>query len=106
MKKINLAISGCMGRMGQQLIKSCKKNKNFRLVSLTENRSINKKFSGIKPEFNSLKAFEGADVLIDFTVPDCTFEILKIASKLKKKLLLAQLVLLRNKKVKLKNIQK
>ena len=28
MKKINLAISGCMGRMGQQLIKSSK-NKNF-----------------------------------------------------------------------------
>ena len=27
MKKINLAISGCMGRMGQQLIKSLKKNK-------------------------------------------------------------------------------
>ena len=25
MKKINLSISGCMGRMGQQLIKSSKK---------------------------------------------------------------------------------
>ena len=25
MKKINLAISGCMGRMGQQLIKSARK---------------------------------------------------------------------------------
>ena len=29
MKKINLAITGCMGRMGQQLIKSTNKNKNF-----------------------------------------------------------------------------
>ena len=48
MKKINLAISGCMGRMGQQLIRSSKKNKNFKLVTLTENRSINKKFSGVK----------------------------------------------------------
>ena len=27
MKKINLSISGCMGRMGQQLIISSKKNK-------------------------------------------------------------------------------
>ena len=26
MKKINLAISGCLGRMGQQLIKSSKNN--------------------------------------------------------------------------------
>ena len=84
MKKINLAISGCMGRMGQQLIKSSKKNKSFKLVTLTENRSINKKFNGIKPELNSEKAFKNTDVIIDFTVPNCTLEILKIASKLKK----------------------
>ena len=36
MKKINLAISGCLGRMGQQLIKSSKNNKNFKLTALTE----------------------------------------------------------------------
>ena len=29
MKKINLTITGCMGKMGQQLIKSSKINKNF-----------------------------------------------------------------------------
>jgi len=49
MKKINLAISGCMGRMGQQLIKSSKKNKDFELVALTENSLINRKFHGIRP---------------------------------------------------------
>ena len=49
MKKINLAITGCMGRMGQQLIKSINKNKNFKLVALTENRKINKRISGIRP---------------------------------------------------------
>ena len=27
MKKINLAVTGCMGRMGQQIIKSVKKIK-------------------------------------------------------------------------------
>ncbi len=69
MKNINLAISGCMGRMGQQLIKSSKKNKNFNLVTLTENRLVNKKFSGIKPELNSDKAFKKTDVIIDFTIP-------------------------------------
>ena len=53
MKKINLGITGCMGRMGQQLIKSSTKNKNFKLVTLTENRTVNKKFKGIRPEFNS-----------------------------------------------------
>ena len=88
MKKINLAISGCLGRMGQQLIKSSKRNKNFKLVSLTENRSINQKFGGIKPELNSEKAFKKTDVIIDFTVPECTLEILKIATKLKKKVVI------------------
>ena len=88
MKKINLAISGCMGRMGQQLIKSSKKNKNFKLVTLTENRLINKKFNVIKPELNSDKAFEKTDIIVDFTVPDCTLEILKIATRLKKKVVI------------------
>ena len=88
MKKINLTITGCMGRMGQQLIKSLKKDKNFKLVALTENRLVNKKFNGIKPELNSNKAFKKADVIIDFTIPECTLEILKIASKLKKKVVI------------------
>ena len=88
MKKINLTITGCMGRMGQQLIKSSKSNNNFKLVALTENRIINKKFNGIKPEYNTKNAFEKTDVIIDFTVPKCTMEILKIASKLKKKVVI------------------
>ena len=88
MKKINLGISGCMGRMGQQLIKSSKKNKNFNLKSLTENRLINKKISGIKPEFNTEEAFKKTDLIIDFTIPKCTIEILRIASRLKKKVVI------------------
>ncbi|MDA7552507.1 4-hydroxy-tetrahydrodipicolinate reductase [Candidatus Pelagibacter sp.] len=88
MKKINLAITGCLGRMGQQLIKTSKANKNFKLVSLTENRSINKKMAGILINSNTVEAFEKTDVIVDFTVPKCTFEILKIASKLKKKVVI------------------
>ena len=87
-KKIKLAITGCMGRMGQQLIKSAKKDKSTKLISLTENRIINKKINGIKPEMNSGKITEKADVIIDFTVPNCTFEVLKIATKLKKKVVI------------------
>ena len=78
MKKINLAITGCMGRMGQNLIKSAKKNKAFKVVSLTENRKINKRILGIRPEINSLSVFKKANVIIDFTVPKCTLDILKI----------------------------
>ena len=88
MGKINLAITGCMGRMGQQLIKSTKKDKSTRLVSLTENRLINKKIGGIKPELNTEKALSKANVIIDFTIPKCTFEVLRIATKLKKKVVI------------------
>jgi len=88
MKKINLAISGCMGRMGQQLIKSSKKDKKFKLTTLTENKIINKKINGIKLDLNTEQAFRKADIIIDFTVPKCTLEILKIASKLKKKVVI------------------
>ena len=88
MKKIKLGISGCMGRMGQQLIRSSKKNKSFHLKALTENRKINSKIQGIKPEFNTEDAFKKTDLVIDFTIPKCTLEILKIASKLKKKVVI------------------
>ena len=106
MKKINLAISGCMGRMGQQLIKSSKKNKNFKLVTLTENRLINRKFSGVKPELNSDKAFKKIDVIIDFTVPDCTLEILKLASKLRKKVVIGTTGFTRNQENQIKKFSK
>ncbi len=88
MKKINLAITGFMGRMGKQLIRSSKFNKNFKIVSLTESKRVNKKIFGIKPEMNTANAFKKADVIIDFTVPKCTLEVLKIAAKQKKRVVI------------------
>ena len=88
MKKINLSITGCLGRMGQQLIKSAKESKNFKIVSVTENKKINKKVSGLRPVLNSEYAFLNTNVIIDFTIPKCTLDVLKIASKLKKKVVI------------------
>ena len=88
MKKINLGISGCMGRMGQQLIKSSKNNKDFNLKTLTEYKTINKKICGIKPELNSEEAFKKIDLIIDFTIPKCTLEVLEIAVKQKKRVII------------------
>ena len=88
MNKIKLTITGCLGRMGQQLIKSAKNSKNFKLVSLTENRIINKKICGLRPQLNSVSAFKDANVIIDFTIPKCTLEVLKIASQLKKRVVI------------------
>ncbi len=88
MKKINLAITGCLGRMGQQIIKSVKKDKNFKLVAITENKVINKKIHGLKINLNQEQTLKSANLIIDFTVPECTFQVLKIASKLKKRVVI------------------
>ena len=88
MKKIRLLVTGCMGRMGQQIIKSVKKDKNFKLTALTENRNINKKINGVKVELNNENLFKNVDLIIDFTIPKCTFQVLKIATKLKKRVVI------------------
>jgi len=106
MKKINLAISGCMGRMGQQLIKSSKTNKYFKLVTLTENRSINKKLNGIKPVLNSDEAFKKTDIIIDFTIPKCTLEILEIACRLRKRVVIGTTGFNKNQENKIKQYSK
>ena len=88
MKKIKIAISGCMGRMGQELIKSAKSKKDFKIVSLTENKKVNKKILGIIPQLNSVSAFKKVNLIIDFTIPKCTLEILKFAVKQKNKVVI------------------
>ena len=77
-----------MGRMGQQIITSVKKDQNFKLVALTESKKINKKINGIKVDLNSEVLFKNSDLIIDFTIPRCTFQVLKIATKLKKKVVI------------------
>jgi len=81
-------VTGCMGRMGKQIIKSVKLDKSFKLVTLTENKLINKKINGIKINQNTEEAFKNVNLIIDFTIPKCTFEVLKIASKLKKRVVI------------------
>ena len=74
--------------MGQQIIKSVKIDKDFKLIALTENRKINKKINDIKITSNTEEAFKKVNLIIDFTVPKCTLEVLKIASKLKKRVVI------------------
>ena len=87
-RKINLTITGCLGRMGQQLIKSVNKDRRFKITSLTENKLQKKKILGILPKLNSSEAFKKSDVIIDFTVPKCTLEVLNIAAKQKKRVII------------------
>ena len=106
MKKINLAVTGCMGRMGQQIIRSANVDKNFKLVTLTESKRVNKRINGKKIEKNTEQAFERANLIIDFTIPKCTFEVLKIAAKLKKKVVIGTTGFTKKEEVLIRNFSK
>jgi len=87
MKKINITITGALGRMGKILIKKISKNKNLKLFSLTDLESA-KTINGIKIQKNNLEAFKKTDVIIDFSRPKASLEILNYAKKLKKKVVI------------------
>ena len=87
-KKITLAVTGCLGRMGQQIIKSAYLDKNFSIVTLTENKVSKKKIKGILIETNSEKSPAKADIIIDFSHPKCTLDVLKISAKLNKRVVI------------------
>ena len=106
MKKINLAITGCMGRMGQQIIKSVKTDSNFKLIAITENKIIKKKINGLNILLNTEQAFKKTNLIIDFTVPKCTFQVLKIASKLKKRVVIGTTGFTKKEEVLIKNYSK
>ena len=57
-------------------------------MEIRPHRIINRKISGLKPQLNSEEAFKNANIIIDFTIPKCTLEVLKIASKLRKKVVI------------------
>ncbi len=87
MKKINITITGALGKMGKILIKRISKNKNLKLFSLTDLKS-GKIINGIKTQKNNLEAFKKTDIIIDFSRPESSLEILNYAKKLKKKVVI------------------
>jgi 4-hydroxy-tetrahydrodipicolinate reductase len=87
MKKINITITGALGRMGKILIKRISIKKNLKLFSLTDLKS-GKTVNGIKTQKNNIEAFKKTDVIIDFSRPKSSIEILNYAKKLKKKVVI------------------
>jgi 4-hydroxy-tetrahydrodipicolinate reductase len=87
MNKINITITGALGRMGKILIKRISIKKNLKLFSLTDLKS-GRTVNGIKTQKNNLEAFKKTDVIIDFSRPKSSLEILNYAKKLKKKVVI------------------
>ena len=75
-------------------------------MSLTENKKVNKKILGIIPQLNSVSAFKKVNVIIDFTIPKCTLEILNFAVKQKKKVVIGTTGFTRKEENLIKNSRK
>jgi 4-hydroxy-tetrahydrodipicolinate reductase len=87
MKKINITITGALGKMGKILIKKISTNKKLKLFSLTDLKS-GKIINGIKTQKNNLEAFKKTDVIIDFSKPKASLEVLSYAKKFKKRVVI------------------
>lgn len=94
MKQINIGIAGCLGRMGQELIKEIIKDDRLNFSGGFENpkhKNINNKLSEIiNVSTNHVvsdepkKIFSQSDVIIDFTTPESTLQNIQFASDLRK----------------------
>ncbi|MFH1848256.1 MAG: 4-hydroxy-tetrahydrodipicolinate reductase [Candidatus Omnitrophota bacterium] len=83
---INLAISGCGGRMGQRILNFALIDKAFKVKALLERSNhalIGKEVEGIKVSSDVGPQLAKADVLIEFTTPESTVSHLKDAVKQK-----------------------
>jgi len=86
MKRTKITICGGFGRMGKILIKEILKGKDLILHSITDKKI--KIINNIKTQKNSMDAFRKTDVIIDFSNPKSSLEILRYASHLKKKVVI------------------
>ena len=89
MKKIKLAVVGCLGRMGKEIIKEINISPNCELVSAIEvKKTTIKRISKIEISYDKKIAFSKADIIIDFSTPKSSLESAFYASKFKKKLII------------------
>ena len=69
-------------------------------------KKLTKKINGIKISQNTLENLKKTNLIIDFTIPKCTFEILKIATKLKKRVVIGTTGFTKKEEIKIKEYSK
>ena len=88
MKKIKICIFGPNGRMGKNILEQIKNFNELKLSSLCENKKhpiVGKELEGIAVHSNLKKLVDESDVIIDFTIPEATINLLKELRSSKKK---------------------
>ena len=93
MSKIKIAVAGCLGKMGQEIIKKILQDKRFIFIGGFEHKKhpqINKKISDVIDIKSNLivssdvnHIIKEADIVIDFTTPQSTLSNIKKASLFK-----------------------
>ena len=91
MRSVNIGVAGCLGRMGQELVKAIIKNNHINFsggFEKTDHKDINKNISkliNVNTNYfvasESKKVFLDSDVVIDFTTPESTLQNVLIASQ-------------------------
>ena len=88
MQKIKIGIFGPNGRMGKNILEQIKNFNELKLSSLCENKKhpiVGKELEGIAVHSNLKKLVDESDVIIDFTIPEATINLLKELRSSKKK---------------------
>jgi 4-hydroxy-tetrahydrodipicolinate reductase len=80
---INVAVTGCCGRMGRRITELALKDKDIRIMALVESpgrTDVPESLQGIRVS-RDIAVIKGADVLIDFTLPEPTVQNLEACLK-------------------------
>ena len=86
MNSINIGVFGPAGRMGQDVIQQLKNFNSFELSYLCEkkgHRSVGKRIFEMQVEDNIDELIKKSDVIIDFTIPLATINLLEKMNKVK-----------------------
>jgi len=78
-KKIRVTVVGALGRMGKIICRKIKNNPKLKLESITD-KSISK-IGSLQTQKNTMRAFKNSSVIIDFSNPQSTMQVLQNLNK-------------------------
>lgn len=76
---INVLVNGCNGKMGQEVIKAVQNDNNFEVLCGVDVKDTGEYIFPVYTKIEDIK--DKPDVIIDFSIPKATMNILKYATK-------------------------
>lgn len=101
---MNILLNGAMGRMGKEIIKAVEKQEDLKIVCGVDIKQNNENDF---PIYNNIEEItQNVDVIIDFSIPQATFGILKYAKENKVPVVIATTGFSKEELVKLEELSK